>query len=419
MLEKAKNLDSNDSLAVFRNEFHFPKTEKGNDFLYFSGNSLGLQCKNTEFLFLEELKKWQNHGVEGHFEEPRPWLSFHKNFEKSLATLLGSKPSEVVAMNGLTVNLNLLLLSFYQPKTERYKILIEKNAFPSDQYAVKSLVNLWFEKGLLTKTQAENAIVYLEPDEWGLYQTDSICDYLKDDIALLLLSGVNYQTGQVFDLELIAKKCKAKNIRIGLDLAHAIGNIPLDLHRWEVDFAVWCSYKYLNGGPGAVGGAFVHEKNCQDSKIPKLQGWWSNKEENRFQMRNEIDSYQTAEAWQMSNAPVMNMLGILASLQLFDQVNLTIYYQKCRQLSDFLAECIQNKLPQLKIITPLYQKSCQLSVFFEGEDKDFVKKLHQSGVIADWRNHPKGGVLRLAPVPFYNSFEDCYRLVEVIERCVE
>jgi kynureninase len=417
-LATAQKRDQEDSLRSFRSKYVFPKTTQGKDFLYFCGNSLGLQASNTKDLVINELNKWQSLGVEGHFSEDKPWLSYHKLFEEGLSKFTGALPSEVVAMNALSVNLNLLLLSFYQPTKTKFKIAIERNAFPSDQYAVKSLVDLWHQKGLLTSQQAQEALVFLEPDAWGVYTTDHLQEQLTEEVALLLLSGVNYQTGQVFELEKIASHCQQNQIVCGLDLAHAIGNIPLNLHNWEVDFAVWCSYKYLNGGPGAVGGAFIHQKHHHNTSLPKLQGWWSNKEENRFEMNSEIDPYQTAEQWQMSNAPVFNMLGLLAHLEQVKTIDLQVYYQKGQALSSFIVEQLQKKLPQLQLITPLECKGCQISLFLPNKNKEFVTRLKQNGIIADWRKHPKGGILRLAPVPIYNNFEDCYTVVEKLKMLI-
>lgn len=417
--EQAIELDKKDVLAPYRSEFYFPKTRTGKDYLYFCGNSLGLQAKPTEKIVNEELSKWKNHGVEGHFYEKRPWLSYHKQFEHSIGRLVGAKAEETVTMNGLTVNLNLLLLSFYNPTKKKFKILVEKNAFPSDHYAVSSQVDLLLKKGGLSQEQAKHAIEYLEPDEWGVYETKNIIKKIEEEeVALLLLSGVNYQTGESFELGEISTACKAHKVVCGLDLAHAIGNVPLMLHDWGVDFAVWCTYKYLNGGPGSVGGAFVHEKHVRNKELPRLHGWWSNKEENRFLMKGEIDAYETAEAWQMSNAPVLSMASLLGSLEVFDALDLNKYYKKGRALSTYLNELLCAKIPEVKVITPQDRKGCQLSVFIEGKDKGFVDLLLKEGVIADWRNHKKGGILRVAPVPLYNSFEDCWGLVSILQKLV-
>jgi kynureninase len=414
-LETAIALDQNDPLQKFRTEFSFPKQSNGEDFLYFCGNSLGLQAKSSAVFVNNELNKWQKHGVEGHFTAPNPWLSYHKNFEYSIARLVGAQEKEVVTMNALTVNLNLLLLSFYQPCATKYKILLEKNAFPSDQYAVKSQIDLSYKKGVLSSEQAKTALVYIEPNELGVYGTERILETLnQEDIALVLLSGVNYQTGEKFELEKISQAAQSNNITIGLDLAHAIGNIPLNLHYWNIDFAVWCTYKYLNGGPGSVGGAFIHSKHLNNSNIARLHGWWSNKESNRFEMKQDLDVYESAEAWQMSNAPILSMASLMGSLSVFDQVDLDEYYKKGEALSSFLAGLIQTQLKQVSIITPLDAKGCQLSILIKGKGKAFIEELQERGVIADWRNHPKGGILRLAPVPLYNSFEDCWRLVEIL-----
>ena len=418
MLQKSAQLDARDPLKKYRDSFHFPKTTDGNDFLYFCGNSLGLQSKYTQNSIETELNKWKDFGVEGHFELPKPWLSYHNFFEEQMGRLTGAEVGETVTMNALTVNLNLLLLSFYNPTKERFKILMEKNAFPSDHYAVQSQVDLLHKKGVLSKEQAETAIVYLQPDEWGVYNTDEILNQISQEgVCLLLLSGVNYQTGEVFELEKISSHCKTSDVVCGLDLAHAVGNVPLKLHDWEVDFAVWCTYKYLNGGPGSVGGAFVHQKH-HNSELPRLHGWWSNVESNRFEMKSTIEPYQSAEAWQMSNAPVLSMASLLGSLEVFSQVNLEEYYQKGQALSAFLAELILEQLPQLTVITPLDRKGCQLSIFIPGKGKDFIEQLNAQGAIADWRNHPKGGILRVAPVPLYNSFDDVAQLVQKLKTLV-
>jgi kynureninase len=415
MLNKAKELDLDDKLSGFRSEFYFPKTEAGKDFLYFCGNSLGLQPKSFSKLLAEETQKWQNLAVEGHFSKQKPWLSYHKLFENGLAKLTGALPSEVIAMNALTVNLHLLLQSFYNPTDSKFKIAIERNAFPSDLYAVQSLVDLYIKKGIIRNGTIDDCIFYLEPNTDGIYGTKSILNQIEDDtIALLLLSGVNYQTGEAFDLEIITDFCARKNIVVGLDLAHAIGNVPLQLHKWKVDFAVWCSYKYLNAGPGAVGGAFVHEMHCKNQELPKLHGWWSNKEETRFQMKSTIEPYQTAESWQLSNAPIFNMIGLLASLGTFEKVDLNSYFEKSQRLTSFLFDLISQELPKLKIITPKQDKGCQLSILIENPDSDIKEKIHTSGIIVDWRNHPKGLILRIAPVPLYNSFEDCAKFVDVL-----
>ncbi len=416
-LEIAKKKDSLDSLQPYRKQFHFPKTEFGDDYLYFCGNSLGLQPKNTAHIVQQELLKWQNLGVEGHFTDPLPWVSYHKNVETPLAKLVGAIATEVVAMNALTVNLHLLLLSFYTPTANKYKIVLERNAFPSDHYAIQSQIDFYLKKGVLSKEQAQNALLYIEPDDWGVYGTDKIKDALMDpEIALVLLSGVNYQTGEVFDIQNIASYVHAQNAFFGVDLAHAIGNVGLQLHTWQIDFAVWCNYKYLNGGPGAVGGAFVHQKHLKNNELAKLQGWWSNKEENRFQMHHTLDPYQTAEAWQMSNAPVLSLAALLGSLELFDKIALKDYFYKGQELSSFLATCLKSELPHLKIVTPLEQKGCQISIYIENKDKRFIDELHSNGVIADWRNHAKGGILRVAPVPLYNSFTDCWQFITILKR---
>ena len=414
-----KVLDKNDSLAPFKKQFHFPKTKTGENFLYFCGNSLGLQSIHTEKTVIEELDKWKSLGVEGHFESNKPWLNYHQLFSKSISRLVGAKPEEVITMNSLTVNLNLLLLSFYNPTAGKYKILIEKNAFPSDHYAIQSQVDLLVKKDGFPKLLKGDVIQFFEPNDSGVYDTDSILDTIgQKDVALVLLSGVNYQTGELFDLKRISNECNEYDITLGLDLAHAIGNVPLSLHKWGVDFAVWCTYKYLNGGPGSVGGAYINEKHCKDYDLPRLHGWWSNKEENRFEMNHIIDPYETAEAWQMSNAPILSMASLLGSLQVFDSVNLDDYYKKGQELSDYLIQLVKEELPEIEIITPEDRKGCQVSLFIRGKDENFISELKENGIIADWRNHKKGGILRLAPVPLYNSFEDIFQLVIILKNII-
>jgi kynureninase len=412
----AKKLDERDTLALFRKKFYFPKLN-GGEVVYFTGNSLGLQPTTTQDYILNELEDWATFGVEGHFHARKPWLSYHEQFAAPLANLVGALPEEVVAMNQLTVNLHLLMVSFYQPKGKRYKIICEAKAFPSDQYALETQVKFH-------GYQPNDAIIEVFPraNEYCIRTEDilAIIEKHKDEVALVLIGGVNYFSGQVFDLKTITLAAHNAGAIAGFDLAHAAGNVKLNLHDWGVDFACWCSYKYLNSGPGSVAGAFVHQRHLNKPLLHRFAGWWGHEKESRFKMEKGFVPMPTAEAWQLSNAPVLSMAAHKASLDIFDEAGMDNLIEKSKVLFDYLIFVINtvNKQVakpefQLEIITPLGENEhgCQVSIVAHGSGKDLHNKLLQHGVITDWR---EPNVIRCAPVPLYNSFEDIFRFGETI-----
>ncbi|PQJ09297.1 kynureninase [Flavipsychrobacter stenotrophus] len=409
-LEYAQGLDQTDILFPFRERFHFPQHE-GRDVYYFCGNSLGLQPKMVSYLMQKELEDWAKHGVEGHFNAAMPWLSYHKFFAERLAKIVGAVKDEVVAMNTLTVNLHLLLLSFYRPQNGRYKILMEAGAFPSDQYAMETQVRM---HGF----DPYDAIIEIAPREGAhTIEESDILDAIAhagDSLAVVIMGGVNYYTGQYFDINKITAAAHAVGAYAGFDLAHAVGNIPLHLHDWHVDFACWCSYKYLNSGPGGVGGVYVHEKYGNDPYFFRLAGWWGNEEKTRFKMQKGFIPQKGAASWQMSNAPVFNMVAHNASLDIFDKAGMKELQEKSRRLTGYL-EFLLKKLTNLsfEIITPSdpEQRGCQLSMLFADRGREIFDTLTANGVIADWR---EPNVIRVAPVPLYNTFEDVYMLYEIM-----
>lgn len=410
-LEYARSQDDIDILFAFRERFHFPKHE-GKDAIYFCGNSLGLQPKSTRYLFEKELDDWAKWGVEGHFHAENPWFSYHRQFSAPLAKIVGAKPEEVVAMNTLTVNLHLLLLSFYRPKNGRYKIIMEAGAFPSDQYAIETQVRMHGH-------QPDDAIIELTPreGEYTLRDEDiqkAIAD-AGDSLACVMMGAVNYYTGQYYNLKEITEATHKAGAYAGFDLAHAMGNIPMQLHDWNVDFACWCSYKYLNSGPGGVGGIFVHEKHGNNPELFRLAGWWGNDEDTRFKMKKGFIPAKGAASWQMSNAPVFNMVAHKASLDIFDKVTMRGLRAKSLRLTAYLEYLLQ-QLDHLSftIITPSEpeRRGAQLSLLFDKDGRKVFDALTAAGVIADWR---EPDVIRIAPVPLYNSFEDVYRFYEALK----
>ena len=407
----AANLDATDELKDYRNRFHIPSAN-GKSLIYFCGNSLGLQPKSTRAYLEQELTDWQNLGVEGHLHAKNPWLYYHHFLTDATARLVGAKPIEVVVMNSLTVNLNLLMISFYRPTAKRNKIMMEYMAFPSDQYAVENQVKFH-------GYNPNEAIIELMPREGeNCIRTADILakiDEHKDEFALIMIGGVNYYTGQLFDMATItshAKNCSS-DIVVGYDLAHATGNVKMDLHDWNVDFATWCSYKYLNSGPGGTSGVFVHEKHAENNLLPRLSGWWGNDESTRFKMQKGFIPQQGAAGWQMSNAQVLSMAAHRASLAIFDEVGMDKLIAKSKLLTGYLEFLLLNgKRKDFKIITPedVAQRGCQLSIVMNENGKKTFDALTQNGVIADWR---EPDVIRVAPVPLYNTFEDVYRFAEI------
>jgi kynureninase len=411
-LEFALNLDRNDPLAKYRTAFHIPKDEQGNDWLYFTGNSLGLQPKTTKSAIEQELNDWANLGVEGHFEAKNPWMPYHEFLTESMAKIMGAKPIEIVVMNTLTTNLHLLMVSFYNPTKKRHKILIESDAFPSDRYAVQTQLEF---HGYDTN---ECLIEWTPRTDEKLLRTEDLEQILEtqgEEIALLLIGGVNYYTGQYLDLKKIAALGHAKGCKVGIDLAHGAGNIQPELHDSGIDFAAWCTYKYLNAGPGSLGGVFVHERYAHDKTLKRFAGWWSQNKATRFNMRQPLDITPGAEGWQLSNPPILSMAAIKAALDLFNEVGMNKLRQKSIKLTGYLEFLIKGlNHAQIEIITPSdpNQRGCQLSIQVKNANKDLHKKLTEQHVITDWR---EPDVIRCAPVPFYNSFEDVFRMVEILK----
>jgi kynureninase len=411
-LEFALNLDRNDPLAKYRTAFHIPKDEQGNDWLYFTGNSLGLQPKTTKSAIEQELNDWANLGVEGHFEAKNPWMPYHEFLTESMAKIMGAKPIEIVVMNTLTTNLHLLMVSFYNPTKKRHKILIESDAFPSDRYAVQTQLEF---HGYDTN---ECLIEWTPRTDEKLLRTEDLEQILEtqgEEIALLLIGGVNYYTGQYLDLKKIAALGHAKGCKVGIDLAHGAGNIQPELHDTGVDFAAWCTYKYLNAGPGSLGGVFVHERYAHDKTLKRFAGWWSQNKATRFNMRQPLDITPGAEGWQLSNPPILSMAAIKAALDLFNEVGMNKLREKSIKLTGYLEFLIKGlNHAQIEIITPSdsNQRGCQLSIQVKNANKDLHKKLTEQHVITDWR---EPDVIRCAPVPFYNSFEDVFRMVEILK----
>jgi kynureninase len=411
-LEFALNLDRNDPLAKYRTAFHIPKDEQGKDWLYFTGNSLGLQPKSTKSAIEQELNDWANLGVEGHFEAKNPWMPYHEFLTESMAKIMGAKPIEIVVMNTLTTNLHLLMVSFYNPTKKRHKILIESDAFPSDRYAVQTQLEF---HGYDTN---ECLIEWTPRTDEKLLRTEDLEQILEtqgEEIALLLIGGVNYYTGQYLDLKKIAALGHAKGCKVGIDLAHGAGNIQPELHDSGIDFAAWCTYKYLNAGPGSLGGVFVHERYAHDKTLKRFAGWWSQNKATRFNMRQPLDITPGAEGWQLSNPPILSMAAIKAALDLFNEVGMNKLREKSIKLTGYLEFLIKGlNHAQIEIITPSdsNQRGCQLSIQVKNANKDLHKKLTEQHVITDWR---EPDVIRCAPVPFYNSFEDVFRMVEILK----
>lgn len=411
----AKKADQQDPLKEYRNKFIFPQ-HNGTNTVYFTGNSLGLQPISAKDALMQELEDWGKYGVEGHFHAKNPWFSYHEMFAAPLAKLVGANESEVVAMNGLTANLHFLMVSFYQPTRTRYKILCEGKAFPSDQYALESQVR---HHGL----NPSEALVELFPREGEhTIRTEDVLskiNELGDELALIMIGGVNYYTGQLWDMKTITKAGHDAGALVGWDLAHGVGNVKLELHDWEVDFAAWCSYKYMNSGPGSVSGIYVHEKHCQNKELNRFAGWWGHDKETRFLMEKGFNPIPTAESWQLSNAPVLAMAVHKASLDIFDEVGLDALRQKSEQLTgylEFVIDTISAKHDNVnfEIITPRdkTQRGCQLSILAHGQGKEMFDFITEHGVIADWR---EPNVIRIAPVPLYNNFEDVYRFGNILE----
>ena len=409
--EFSLQLDEKDELKRYRNEFHIPLQKNGQEHIYLCGNSLGLQAKRTKAFINQELEDWATFGVEGHFHAKNPWLPYHEFLAESYAKIVGAKQSEVVAMNTLTVNLHLMLVSFYRPTKNRHKIIIEADAFPSDIYAVESQIKY---HGLSPDT----SLIKLKPRVGeSAIRTEDIEEIIHsqgEDIALIMLGGVNYYTGQVFDFERITKLAQAKAINVGFDLAHGAGNVKLELHNWGVDFAIWCSYKYLNSGPGSVAGAFVHEKH-HNSDLPRFAGWWGHNKESRFKMPDEFNPIKSVEGWQLSNPPILSLAAIRASLSIFDEVGMEKLVSKSKKLTDYLVFLLNTiETDRIEIITPK-ERGCQISIRVKNGSKELFDKITAKGVVADWR---EPDVIRVAPVPLYNSFSDVFNFYNILKSAI-
>jgi kynureninase len=410
----AKSMDRADQLRSWRNKFYIPRIGRS-PAIYLAGNSLGLQPKTVTKFVSQELKDWARLGVEGHFHAAHPWLHYHKFSQKALAGMAGAKPSEVIAMNQLTVNLHLMMASFYRPTPGRFKIMTEAGAFSSDYYAFESQVKLH-------GYQPEEAIVELKPRPGEfLLRTEDIVKTIEDhagQLALIVLGAVQYYTGQFFNIQVITNAGHQAGCCVGFDLAHAIGNVPLQLHQDGVDFAVWCGYKYLNSGPGALAGAFIHEQHARSSDLPRLAGWWGHDEKVRFQMEKGFTPMPGAEGWQVSNFPVLSGAAQLASLEIFQRAGMKALRKKSLVLTGYLEFLLSEiDADQFTIITPKNpdDRGAQLSLLMTKKGKLIFNAITRKGVIADWRNPD---VIRIAPVPLYNTFEDVYRFVEIFKNAL-
>ncbi len=411
-LAYARKLDEEDPLRSYRSEFHFPE-HNGKPVIYFTGNSLGLQPKRTQKYIDEVMSDWKNMAVEGHFKADKPWWDYHERLAAPLAKIVGAKPEEVSVMNTLTVNLHLLMVSFYRPDKKRFKILCEEKAFPSDQYMLQSQVRF---HGF----DPEEAIVTVNKrDGENFWRTEDVVAKIHEvgeELALVMIGGLNYYNGQVFDMKTITEAGHEVGAMVGWDLAHAAGNITLKLHEWDVDFAAWCSYKYMNSGPGNASGVFINEKYLDRTDIPRFEGWWGTKKETRFLMRPEFEPISTADAWQLSNAPILSVAPYLASLELFEEVGMPALIEKRNKIVaylEFILKEIDKEVDSsFEIITP-EDRGCQLSVFLHGEGRPLFDFLMENGVIPDWR---EPNVIRLAPAPFYCSYEDMYHFGQLLKK---
>jgi kynureninase len=410
----AERRDREDALAWLRSAFHVPRRPDGRDAVYLCGHSLGLQPKAAAAVVSEELDRWARRGVDGHFDPGRPWTTYHEQLVPGMARLAGAQPLEVTVMNTLTVNLHLALAGFYEPRGERYRILIEQRAFSTDRYAVQSHVRLHgFEPA--------QAIIELGPrPEEATLATQAVCDLIEREassIAVVLLPGVQFLTGQRLDMRAITACARANGCFVGFDLAHAIGNVPLELHDWDVDFAAWCGYKYLNGGPGAIAGFFVHERHARSFARPRLAGWWGHDKRTRFDMPHEFVPLPGAEGWQVSNLPILSSAPLIASLALFDSTDFGRLRAKSIALTGYLENLLHTDLAgRVDILTPTDPdaRGCQLSLRLRTSDaRQIFEQLNRDGFICDWR---APDIVRVAPVPMYNSFTDVWDFADALRR---
>lgn len=405
----AANLSSNDPLAAYRERFHLPKNPDGTDAVYLCGHSLGLQPKTARAYIEQEMTEWERLGVEGHFHARKPWMPYHELLTASTARLVGALPEEVVVMNSLTVNLHLLMASFYRPTRDRHKILIEANAFPSDRYAVASQIQF---HGF----DPSDSLIEISPRQGEtVVRTEDIEARIESEgnhIALILFSGVNYYNGQSFDLPRITKAGHAQGCIVGVDLAHAAGNLRLNLHDWDLDFAAWCTYKYLNSGPGGIAGCFVHQRFARDLSLPRFTGWWGHDKQSRFRMGPDFHPIAGAEGWQLSNPSILSLATLRASMDIFDEVGMERLRAKSERLTEYLQFLLNRKTSdKFQIITPSdpAQRGAQLSLRVSENGRAVCDRLAKSGIVCDWR---EPDILRVAPVPLYNSFLDVHVLVE-------
>ncbi len=410
--QEAITRDRTDPLADYRNQFFLPSNDSGIQ-TYFCGNSLGLQPRNTPEYVTRELVDWAKLGVEGHLHAKFPWVKYHEFLTQQMADIVGAKPKETVVMNTLSVNLHLMMVSFYRPTGRRNKILIEYSAFPSDRYAVESQIKF---HGL----KPEECLIILEPEEGTDYvsieKIKNVFEKHGEEIALVLIGSVNYYTGQAYPIKIITQLAHQCGCRVGFDLAHGAGNLQLNLHDDGPDFAVWCSYKYLNSGPGSLSGCFVHERHSESYEIPRFIGWWAHDKINRFKMSPELKLMPGAEGWQLSNPPILPMACMMASLEIFQSAGMTNLRKKSLELSSSLIQLIESlNHPKIKILTPKIEseRGCQVSIQIQNADKSIYHKISQQNIIADWR---EPDVIRVAPVPLYNTFEEVFRFYEILKQ---
>ena len=414
----AKSLDEKDPLKHFREMFYIPIMH-GKECIYFTGNSLGLQTKGTQDLVVDELVDWASLGVEGHLLARNPWFPYHEIFPKQLSKIVGCKENEVVVMNSLTVNLHLMMASFYRPSKERFKIICEVKAFPSDQYVMET-------QAIFHGLNPDEVIIEVKPREGEFsLRTEDILSTIKkhgQETALVFFGGINYYTGQLFDMKSITEAAHTVGANAGFDLAHAAGNAELHLHDWDVDFACWCSYKYLNSGPGAVGGVYINEKHASNTTIPRLAGWWGYTKETRFNMEKGFEAIPTAEGWQLSNAPILAMAAHKAALDVFEDAGMDNLHAKRKLMTAYLQFIIDSinkdqKEKIIEVITPTNEneRGCQISLLMLKRGREVFNELAKSGVVADWR---EPDVIRIAPVPLYNTYEDLWKFGNIVNKLI-
>jgi kynureninase len=406
--EFAIAMDERDPQREFRSRFLFPKSADGSDCIYLCGHSLGLQPRTAAAYVEQELKDWAELGVEGHFRARNPWMPYHRLLTEQTAELVGARAEEVVVMNSLTVNLHLMMVSFYRPTASRHKIVVERGAFPSDQYAVKSQIQF---HGF----DPETSLIELAPlpgeSCLGEEEIEAAIERSGESIALILLGGVNYATGQAFDMERITRAGHAQGCVVGFDLAHAAGNLQLKLHEWGPDFAVWCSYKYLNGGPGCIAGCFVHERHARERELPRFAGWWGHDERTRFEMGPEFCAMAGAEGWQLSNPPIVSLAVLRASMDIFQEAGMKRLRAKSESLTGYLRFLLNEiRSQKFSIVTPAEKerRGAQLSIRIPRDGRGLCERLTQQGIVGDWR---EPDTFRVAPVPLYNSYRDVFQFV--------